>query len=119
MLPPAYILLFRCNFPIEVRYTIPFLITFSQTFEVENNNNECENDECNQSNFKSNKTDNKNVSKVMSFLEDFKSTVKLLVNPHQLLLATLSFHSGSSLAFTSGEITRAYVCCVFGVKQVS
>ena len=52
------------------------------------------------------------------FIGEFKTTLKFMTNPHQLLLAPICFHAGFSIAFTNGEVTRAFVSCIFGVKQV-
>ncbi|XP_078483317.1 UNC93-like protein [Ciona intestinalis] len=36
----------------------------------------------------------------------------------QLLLTMFVFHQGMLVGFTTGELTRAYVSCVFGVTQI-
>ncbi|CAK8675870.1 unnamed protein product [Clavelina lepadiformis] len=56
--------------------------------------------------------------KCYEVLDELKLTFKHYVNRQQLLLMWLQIHGGMNRSFLSGEITRAYVSCIFGVAEV-
>jgi len=58
-------------------------------------------------------------SKLLIGLHDLKMTMLHFVKVNQLLFMFFQFNIGLCGNFAIGEITRAYVSCVFGVKQVS
>lgn len=64
-----------------------------------------------------------NVSKMNTKLYQAITEIKLNLQhfkkPFQLILIPILFHTGLNFAFVAGEITRAYVACVFSITEVS
>ncbi|XP_064602225.1 protein unc-93 homolog A-like [Liolophura sinensis] len=52
------------------------------------------------------------------YISQFKSLLKFVKNPKFHLLAPVIFYMGIQTSFHSGEITKAYVTCLYGMEMV-